>query len=168
MSFLTVDIPAAIRDPLELVAVDEWTHPDWDGEGARAVSDATIERAEEFLKQLPSTIVSGDAMAGVDGSLGIYWTRESFELYVDFRADGRTRFYFSDGQARHVERVIDRNADIVRLFEAIESALQWFDISQLLNYESAESAVDNYNIEGNAQYLVGFYDSGNKKYLLAA
>ncbi|WP_156443206.1 hypothetical protein [Burkholderia sp. RF4-BP95] len=116
-----------LRDPLELVGVDDFLVDDWDSEGAKAVSEETVDRAQEFLCALPYMFQQGRAMAGIDGSLGIHWTVRSSELYVDFRADGRTRYYFSDRQNVSIEDFLPAGHTVEQLLAAVSPALCWFD-----------------------------------------
>lgn len=90
----------------ELHSLDCYKEDDWDGEGAKAVTDEAWRVAAVILELLPEGFPQGSAMAGIDGSLGLYWSLENIkpedrlpkydlfediELYLDVRADGCVR-----------------------------------------------------------------------------
>jgi hypothetical protein len=90
----------------ELHSLDHYKEDDWDGEGAKAITDEAWRAAEVMLELLPTDFPKGSAMAGIDGSLGLYWSLENIkpedrlpkydqfediELYLDARADGSVR-----------------------------------------------------------------------------
>jgi hypothetical protein len=74
----------------------------WDGEGAKAVSMKIWANAQKLLKDLPPGFPEPSIMGGIDGSLGIFWSsanlggenRNECELYIDFCADNRIRYYY--------------------------------------------------------------------------
>jgi hypothetical protein len=93
----------------ELHSLDYYKEDDWDGEGAKAITDEAWRVAEVILELLPADFPKGSAMAGVDGSLGLYWSLENIkqedrlpkydqfediELYLDVRADGGVRLMY--------------------------------------------------------------------------
>jgi hypothetical protein len=62
------------RDALELRNFDYYMEDDWDGDGATAVTPLTLHNAKVILTALPIELQKGNAMAGTDGSIGLYWT----------------------------------------------------------------------------------------------
>ena len=62
-----------------LAAVERTYHeccvPDWDGDGALAVSPATFEEAVHFVRSLPTRGRAPDVSAGRKGQIGFEWTQ---------------------------------------------------------------------------------------------
>ena len=89
------------------------------GEYGRLVPEETLYRITHFMRALPDGFPRGHAMAGMDGSVGIIWERADYQLYVDFRADGRTRYYYRDHQGTPVETVIQAPHDVAAIVAAV-------------------------------------------------
>lgn len=67
----------------------------WDGYGARTISDAAISDALRFIQNLPRDVQPPKAMAGSDGSVGLYWEAGAVYVSIDFDGDG-TYCYIAD------------------------------------------------------------------------
>jgi hypothetical protein len=113
------------RDALELRNFDYYMEDDWDGDGATAVTPLTLHNAKVILTALPIELQKGNAMAGTDGSIGLYWTDSESgihcQLYIDLRADGRIRFSYSNSVAKR-EDVLPAGTPIPELLAQLESA----------------------------------------------
>ncbi|OUL79955.1 hypothetical protein CA603_32690 [Paraburkholderia hospita] len=113
------------RELHEFTYLDDCFEEDWDGEGANPLSDAAVERAKEFIVRLPIDYPVGSAMAGVDGSLGVIWENDTAQVYLDFRADGRVRYYMRKGREYRVESVCSAEVPIDDLLGKVSAALDW-------------------------------------------
>ena len=92
----------AIRQTLDeakkhLLALEE----DWDGEGAPAYQEETIEAAANFLYELveKSEVLEATQvriLPASEGSIDLHWKSARFELLVNFRPDGSVSYYGDD------------------------------------------------------------------------
>ena len=72
---------------------------DWDGEGAPAYCEQTIEAATAFFSELVAK--SGLAtpiriLPASEGSIDLHWKTARFELLVNFHPDGSVSYYGDD------------------------------------------------------------------------
>lgn len=127
----------------------------WDGEGAKAVSAQIWKNAQEFLKQLPAGFPEASIMGGIDGSLGIFWSsvniagenNDDCELYVDFREDGRIRYYYryENLQGVHTSKEIKKEEKVIDVAE--------FSIQNLVLMEKINNVVQHLA----SRYSVGMF-----------
>jgi hypothetical protein len=122
------------RDAIELRSYfDFYMEDDWDGDGAIAVTPLTLHNAKVILASLPVELQKGSAMAGTDGSIGMYWTDGESgihcQLYIDLRADGRIRFSYSNAVAKK-EDVLPKGTSIPELLIHLEPAFSALSITR--------------------------------------
>ena len=72
---------------------------DWDGEGSPPFQEETFDRAAAYLRQLHETLEFPRALkadiqplAG-EGSIGLHWREQGFQLLIIFRANGSMSYY---------------------------------------------------------------------------
>ncbi|WP_075357919.1 hypothetical protein [Caballeronia sordidicola] len=123
MEYVSTFQLGSARVALELSGIDAFNVAGWDGEDAEPVSDGCVYAAKAFLDRLSLDVPVGNAMAGTDGSLGLYWERQDVELYVDFRVDGRIRVYYTDGEDLSRELVLPIGTFIDDILESVGPAL---------------------------------------------
>lgn len=116
-----------MRSPNELKGFEYYLEPNWDDEGALAVPEYLLNNARVLLCGLPEYLPKGGAMAGFDGSIGVYWTKtdehgKHAELYIDFRADGRVRLY--SNALNEAQIVIQPSVDPEWIFEYLQPAFK--------------------------------------------
>ena len=70
---------AAISQLQELA--DECAEPDWDGYGARAVNQAAVRTAEDFLRALPDGIPLPEFAPEPDGAISLDWIRSRNRMF---------------------------------------------------------------------------------------
>lgn len=80
-----------------LLALEE----DWDGEGAPAYQEETIEVAADFLYELveKSEVLEATQvriLPASEGSIDLHWKSARFELLVNFHPDGSVSYYGDD------------------------------------------------------------------------
>ena len=80
-----------------LLALEE----DWDGEGAPAYQEKTIEAAANFLYELVEKSEALEAtqvriLPASEGSIDIHWKSARFELLINFHPDGSVSYYGDD------------------------------------------------------------------------
>ncbi len=82
----TVDLRSVLADCSE---------PNWNGYGAVAVNNSTLDTATAFLKALPTWVAMPDFAADPDGEVALEWraTNEGL-LAVSIAADGTISFIF--------------------------------------------------------------------------
>ena len=72
---------------------------DWDGEGAPAYCEQTIERAAAFFYQLverSELATPVRILPASEGSIDLHWKTAEFELLVNFHPDGSVSYYGDD------------------------------------------------------------------------
>ena len=74
---------------------------DWDGEGAPAYQEETIEAAADFLYELVEKSEALEAtqvriLPASEGSIDMHWKSARFELLVNFHPDGLVSYYGDD------------------------------------------------------------------------
>ena len=72
---------------------------DWDGEGAPAYSEQTIEAAAGFFYQLvekSELATQVRILPASEGSIDLHWKTAQFELLVNFHPDGSVSYYGDD------------------------------------------------------------------------
>ena len=92
----------AIRQTMDetkkrLLALEE----DWDGDGAPAYQEESIEAAADFLYELveKSEVLEATRvriLPASEGSIDLHWKSPRFELLVNFRPDGSVSYYGDD------------------------------------------------------------------------
>jgi hypothetical protein len=71
----------------------ECSQPNWDGYGARPISEAVAERARSFLDNLPSSLPAPDIVPESDGDLAIEWHLGSQRVFsVSISKEGPLHF----------------------------------------------------------------------------
>ena len=71
----------------------------WDGEGAPAYCEQTIEAAAGFFYQLvekSELATQVRILPASEGSIDLYWKTAQFELLVNFHPDGSVSYYGDD------------------------------------------------------------------------
>lgn len=63
--------------------------PDWDGYGARALSEASMSYIRRFLAVLPETISRPDLVPEPSGDLTMVWRKNGYHLIVGINPTGR-------------------------------------------------------------------------------
>jgi hypothetical protein len=126
-----------MRNAVEMQGCEFYLQEDWDGEGATAVSPITLNNAQVVTALLPDSLPYGSVMAGSDGSIGVSWhffnhvTGHNATLYVDFRANGRIRYYFarkgSDGNRESNEHVIPAGTSLEEILDILSPCFPWFE-----------------------------------------
>jgi hypothetical protein len=82
----------------------ECNEPNWDGQGARAISAVTLNRAAEFLDALPSSFMSPEAIPEPDGEVALAWYfGRSLQLSISVGVSGPLNFagVIGEGRVRH-------------------------------------------------------------------
>ena len=72
---------------------------DWDGEGAPAYCEQTIEAAASFFYQLvekSEVAMPVRILPASEGSIDLHWKTARFELLVNFHPDGSVSYYGDD------------------------------------------------------------------------
>lgn len=72
---------------------------DWDGEGAPAYSEQTIEAAAAFFYQLverSELATPVRILPASEGSIDLHWKTAQFELLINFHPDGSVSYYRDD------------------------------------------------------------------------
>lgn len=74
---------------------------DWDGDGAPAYQEETIEAAADFLYELVEKSEALEAtqvriLPASEGSIDMHWKSARFELLVNFHPDGSVSYYGDD------------------------------------------------------------------------
>lgn len=136
------------RQPMELGAFDAYLRDDWDGEGAEAVSERTLGLARAIVTEMPRSLPRGSAMAGIDGSVGLYWSTTDASLYLDVRPDGRIRYvYFGRGLDRAGD-VLPADASPRDVTRAVWAALETMQGSCSPSYviQYIETAQSKYSV----------------------
>jgi hypothetical protein len=92
---------------------------DWDGQGAAAVQESTLEQACRFILSLPRDCALPESDIDTDGEISLTWLGErGHRLSVSMGPTGRVSFAFRKGATKlngtvwFTERV---NRDILRL-----------------------------------------------------
>lgn len=68
----------------------------WDGEGAKAPSQAAIDDALSFLERMPSNIPLPYPEEGKEGDVGIYWDNPKAKVFTEVSFEGNGTFsYFA-------------------------------------------------------------------------
>jgi hypothetical protein len=89
----------------EMAGFKHYLEAGWDGETAKAVPAEVHDRAQKVMDLLPeiffnTQLVYFSFMAGLDGSLGLFWYPQSdadhFELYIDVRVSDKWAYFYSD------------------------------------------------------------------------
>jgi hypothetical protein len=118
-----------MRNAVELQNFEYYLEDDWDGDGAKAVSPITLQNAQVILTALPLELQKGSAMAGIDGSIGLYWTSSISggrrQIYIDVRADGRIRMLYGKNESS-IEEVFSAGTPIQYLLDWLEPGLILF------------------------------------------
>lgn len=124
----------------------------WDGEGAKAVSMQIWENAQKLLKDLPPGFPEPSIMGGIDGSLGIFWSsgnlgdesRHECELYIDFCADSRIRYYYryENNEGLHSSKNIQKEEKMINEAD--------FSIQLLVLMEKIEGVVQHLAVRYNS------------------
>lgn len=89
---------------------EECSLDDWDGYGAKAVSDIAIARAERFLRLLPNKVDMPEVSVGADGNVTFEWIPSSIKtLVLSFGLNNRIPYAWSDGsdQGHAVAKLYD-------------------------------------------------------------
>ncbi len=89
----------------------EFRTPDWDGDGALALADVTIERTGLILKRIPTYFNMPDIAPAADGSVCMEWNSGADFLWVDVEQDGQVRtLKNSEGQRNEKQFDLEKNA----------------------------------------------------------
>jgi len=89
----------AISDLLQAYA--KASNPDWDGEGANAMSPVAVQYAAAFLSALPTNLPMPDISADPDGDAYLEWDRGRHEVMtVTISADGSLHYACLSGGSR--------------------------------------------------------------------
>ncbi len=98
---------------------DGCSGPNWDGEGATAVSESSLENACRFVLSLPRGCTMPESDADTDGEINLSWIGEKgHRLSLSIGSTGRISYAFRKGVRRlngtvwFTERI---NEDILRL-----------------------------------------------------
>ena len=111
--------PMVANQPLP--GFEQFTKNNWDGDRSRAVPKPVLARARSFLSSL--ALPKTHAAPGVDGSIALLWRTSSVYLFIEFKADGRTHWYFELAGKKPREKVMPRAADNNDIQGAISKAL---------------------------------------------
>lgn len=106
--------------PLELRHFAVYLTDNWDGEGGHAVQSEVFQRTRTLLSMLPKGLGKGNAMAGVDGSVGLFWSIRDIDLYVDMLPDGRVRYFYSDRKNLRASDTLPSDVDRRDVVAALE------------------------------------------------
>lgn len=77
----------------------------WDGEGAKPIRKAVIDRARALVEALGER-EGGWIMPGPNGSVSVVWGHMPWRLHIQLHADGQTQIYMRDTQKRSAEIVV--------------------------------------------------------------
>lgn len=116
----SVSVDQVYRESVEAVfqAAQEAARPNWDGYGARPVSEATIAQALAFLDLLPTTLAQPEISAHPDGELAVEWSFGPRRLLtVSVSESGRLSYAALIGHARQhgTEFLLDSLPDSIAL-----------------------------------------------------
>jgi hypothetical protein len=88
----------------------EYSEPDWDGEGAEAVSSFTVFRAELFIRSLPESLQPPELSVEPDGAIALEWMPSKYRTFSISVGEGdRIAYAWVDGT--------DRGHAVARLVE---------------------------------------------------
>jgi len=99
-------------DLLDLLAdlSREYSQPDWDGEGAEAVSASTVFRTELFIRSLPESLQTPELSVEPDGAIALEWMPSRYKTFSISVSEGdRIAYAWVDGT--------DRGHAVARLVE---------------------------------------------------
>lgn len=111
----------SLQSTLEEVVIT-CSRPDWDGYGARPISQAVHVQARAFLDALPMWLPAPDIVPESDGEIAIEWDVESNRIFsVSIGADGTLNYagLLGDGVERHGVENFDEVVPTV-IIQAIE------------------------------------------------
>ncbi|HEX3466863.1 MAG TPA: hypothetical protein VHT05_02055 [Candidatus Elarobacter sp.] len=74
--------------------LSEYTTENWDGDGAVALLETTVERAAGFVLALPR-VERANVSVGYDGSIGMEWQHEEMTLFANIPQGGPIEIAFS-------------------------------------------------------------------------
>ena len=96
----------ALADQL-LEVCEEAKTPDWDGAGAKPVSDGAYQMSLRLLRRIPSTVQTPEIFADTDGSICFEWymSRRSFAIFVAATEVMMYVGYYSDSEQFSGRRV---------------------------------------------------------------
>jgi hypothetical protein len=100
-------------DP-HLEGFEQFTVPDWDGEGADPVDKADLDYARTLLKQVAAQLpFEPDAAAGSDGSICMDWISDtsagSKKIFIDVAPRGKVLTYLRLGNSKPLEKHFKKN-----------------------------------------------------------
>lgn len=79
----------------------EYSEPDWDGEGAAAVSASTVFRAELFIRSLPESLQAPELSAEPDGAIALEWMPSRYKTFsISIGEGNRIAYAWVDGTDR--------------------------------------------------------------------
>lgn len=88
-----------------LTGFEQYLRRDWDGDGAEAISPATLHAAEDVLNQTES-FETPVVAPGADGTIGLEWHHGDATLYMDIGPTTEIRTYLVGTNAEAKEELI--------------------------------------------------------------